>query len=170
MGYYDPITPEFFMPAKPAWGRHSYNLPLAQDIVWLQFITAGVCFVGLGRWIWTNTPLGNCFIQLINFIVMNMSVLLPCIYVHPVQAWCPWRSEDAVRYTETGVMDGCRLHHVCWKFNPGHLWEQHTLLTIEPLPSPRWLSFSSESFPLPSKFNSCLLNSFLFLQDRAFNG
>ena len=32
--------------------------------------------------------------------------------------WCPWRSEEGIRLSETGVMDGSEPSYGCWELNP----------------------------------------------------
>lgn len=36
-----------------------------------------------------------------------MAVLLTCVYVCYVYAWCFWRSGEGIGSSGTGVMDGC---------------------------------------------------------------
>jgi hypothetical protein len=49
-----------------------------------------------------------------------MGVLLACMSVHHVCAWCPQRAEEGVRSPETGVLDvscSCELTGGFWDLN-----------------------------------------------------
>jgi E3 ubiquitin-protein ligase NEDD4 len=52
--------------------------------------------------------------------------------VYHVHAWCPQKSEKAIRSPGTVVTDCCELPCGCWKSNPGPVEEQPVLLTSEP--------------------------------------
>jgi hypothetical protein len=55
------------------------------------------------------------FLDLISlfFFIFNIyiyiRIFLPCMFVHHVRTCCLWRSQDSVRYIETGVTGVCKL-------------------------------------------------------------
>ena len=55
---------------------------------------------------------------------MCMGVLLPCMSMYCVLAWCWWRPEEAIRSPGTGVTDGCEQLCGCWDSNPNPLKKQ----------------------------------------------
>lgn len=51
-----------------------------------------------------------------------------CMYViHHLYAWRLWNSEDNIRSSETGVMDGCEPLGRCWESDLGPVQEQLVL-------------------------------------------
>ena len=46
-----------------------------------------------------------------------------------VDAWCPWRPEEGVRSTGTGIADGYGVPRRYREPNPGPLQEQQVFLT-----------------------------------------
>lgn len=48
-----------------------------------------------------------------------MDVLLACVFVHHTYAWCPAEAQEEVRFSGTGVTDGCDPPCGCWETNPG---------------------------------------------------
>lgn len=57
----------------------------------------------------------------LKFNVTCMSVLLPCMYVRHVCAWCPQKSEEGVESSEAGAMDDCEPARRCWELSPSPL-------------------------------------------------
>jgi hypothetical protein len=53
-----------------------------------------------------------------------------CVHIclHYVCAWCPWRPEEGVRFSESGVTDSSQPLCGCWDSNPGSLEDQLVLL------------------------------------------
>lgn len=60
-----------------------------------------------------------------------MNIFLACVYVHPVHAWCLWRSEEGVILPRAVVMDRCDLPYEYRESTLGLLQEQVSL-TAEP--------------------------------------
>lgn len=60
-----------------------------------------------------------------------MNVLPTRMSVHRECAWCPGKSEEAVRVPGTGVADGSETWWACWDSNGGHLQEQQGLLAAK---------------------------------------
>jgi len=60
------------------------------------------------------------------------TVCFACICV-PVPHMClvPWRPEEGVTHSGTGVTDGSELSRGCWEWNLGPLEEQPVLTTAE---------------------------------------
>lgn len=52
-----------------------------------------------------------------------MNIFLACVYVHPVHAWCLWRSEEGVILPRAVVMDRCDLPYEYRESNLGLLQE-----------------------------------------------
>lgn len=62
-----------------------------------------------------------------------MSVLVACVYVYHIYAWCLLRSEEGVSIPGTEVRDGWEQLCGCWKPSPDPLREQGlSLLAISP--------------------------------------
>jgi hypothetical protein len=60
-----------------------------------------------------------------------MSVLLACMSVCHVSAWCPQRSEESFRFSETEAMDGTELPCERWE-STLVLLQKQVLLTTQP--------------------------------------
>lgn len=70
------------------------------------------------------------------------------------------RGQGGIRSLGTGVTDGCKPPHECWKLNPGSLEEQPVVLTTQ-------LSFQPLC-PLPKDISLCTVLNF-FLQQLYVN-
>jgi hypothetical protein len=56
---------------------------------------------------------------LIRFVHFLLYVFCLYIYMSSYMCdWCPWRSEEGIRLSETGVMDGSEPSYGCWELNP----------------------------------------------------
>jgi hypothetical protein len=51
-------------------------------------------------------------------------VLLECVSVYHMCAWCPWKSEEALGSPWTGIMDTSEMSRGCWKLNLGPMQKQ----------------------------------------------
>jgi hypothetical protein len=58
-----------------------------------------------------------------------------CIYVPHISPWCPWRSEEGIRFAGTRVTDVCEPPCGCCQLNWSPLREQPVLLALSPLSS-----------------------------------
>lgn len=47
--------------------------------------------------------------------ILCVTVLLACMSVHHVQAWCPGKSEEGIRSLWNGVTDVCEPPCRCWE-------------------------------------------------------
>lgn len=54
-----------------------------------------------------------------------MNVLSECMFVYYIHAWCSWSSEEGIRFSGIGIIDGCESLCVFCEQNPGSLQEQH---------------------------------------------
>ena len=54
---------------------------------------------------------------------MHMNVLPACMYVY-LCTMCPWKSEEGVSFSETGVTNGCLPPCGCRELNLGPFQEQ----------------------------------------------
>ena len=48
-----------------------------------------------------------------------MCVLLTCVYMYHIPAWCPWRSKEGIGFTGNRVMGGYKSLCGCWESNLG---------------------------------------------------
>lgn len=55
-----------------------------------------------------------------------------CMYVHHMCAYCPCRTEEDIRFSETRVIGGCELSDVLGTDSGPQKSSQQTLLTAEP--------------------------------------
>lgn len=56
-----------------------------------------------------------------------MSVLLVCLYVYHMFAWCERRSEVGITSPGNGVTGGCEITCWCWELNLDPLQDQQVL-------------------------------------------
>lgn len=56
-----------------------------------------------------------------------MGVLLACLSVRLLHAWCPQRPEEGIKPPDTGVIDDCEPSCRYWDSNPRPLKEQPVL-------------------------------------------
>lgn len=74
---------------------------------------------------------------------MCLIILSTCIYVQNLHAWCPWRSEEAIKSLGTGVTESCELP------SGNRTWSSARIasaLTAEPLLQPTQLFLYLEFF------------------------
>lgn len=76
------------------------------------------------------------------FYFICVGILPVCISVHHMHALCPWRSEDGIESSGTGLTDGCDPPCGCWELNTDPLEEKPVLLTPELLLQPPHALFS----------------------------
>lgn len=51
-------------------------------------------------------------------VIMCVRVLLACIVMHHMHAWCMWKPENSIRSSATGVADNFEQPRGLWKLNP----------------------------------------------------
>lgn len=66
-----------------------------------------------------------------------MGILLVCMSVYHVHAWCPWRPEQSVRCLGTRDTDSWEPLCGCWESNLDPLEGLHVVLTAESSLQPR---------------------------------
>lgn len=57
------------------------------------------------------------YLQYFRYIILRARVLCLHVCLCTLYAWCPQRSEEAIRCPGTGIRHGCEQPCVCWKPN-----------------------------------------------------
>lgn len=73
----------------------------------------------------------EAFLHFLLKTFMCIGVPFAWISVHHMYIWSPRRSEEATKFSGTGIMDSYELPCRFYESNPGSLQEQHMLLTAE---------------------------------------
>lgn len=113
--------------------------------LWLhRYWTGSFTIAGSHLWCIKQHLLSHCYslvcvvLSFLSFIKFYLEEhFVYHIYVYPINALCPRKSEEGTGSSSTGLIDGCEQACGCLELNPSPLIEQHPLLTAEPTLHPQ---------------------------------